>query len=79
LLRYQLVRGPCHSILLADGLKSRDYSRDLRPAKWGSEIKLQGSNLGTSDRRLAMSALCQKQTLCGATNSRPFDHLVTGS
>ena len=34
-----------------------DYIRDLRPAKWGSGIKLHGSNLEP-----LMSALGQKQT-----------------
>jgi hypothetical protein len=31
-----------------------DYSKDLRPAKWGSEVSLHGSNLGP-----LMSALGQ--------------------
>jgi len=35
----------------------RDYSRDLRPAKWGSGIKLHSSN-----SEPPMSALGQKQT-----------------
>ena len=35
-----------------------DYSRDLRPAKWGLVIKLHSSN-----SELPMSALGQKQTL----------------
>src|SRR5262249_36190210 len=35
-----------------------DYSRDLRLAKWGSEVGLHGSNLGPP-----MSALGQKRTL----------------
>jgi len=34
-----------------------DYSRDLRPAKWGSEVGLQGSN-----PEPLMSALGQKRT-----------------
>jgi hypothetical protein len=35
-----------------------NYSRDLRPAKWGSEIKLRSNN-----SEPLMSALGQKQTL----------------
>jgi hypothetical protein len=38
-----------------------DYSRDLRPAKWGSEASLHGNNV-----ELFMSALGQKQTLAVA-------------
>ena len=40
------------------GLEWSDYSRDLRPAKWGSGIRLHSSN-----REAPMSALGQKQTL----------------
>ena len=40
-----------------DGFQRRDYSRDLRPAKWGSTVILRGNN--PQDR---MSALGQKQT-----------------
>src|SRR5262249_26179854 len=36
----------------------RDYSRDLRSTKWGSEVSLRGSNY-----KPPMSALGQKQTL----------------
>ena len=35
-----------------------DYSKNLRPAEWGSQIKLHGNNLVPS-----MSALGQKRTL----------------
>jgi hypothetical protein len=38
-------------------LRSGDYSRDLRPAKWGSEASLHGNNV-----ELFMSALGHKQT-----------------
>ena len=34
-----------------------DYTRDLRPAKWGSEVRLRGSNPDP-----LMSALGHKQT-----------------
>src|SRR6516164_6539968 len=43
-----------------------DYSRDLRPAKWGSGIKLHSSN-----SEPPMSALGQKRTFPAS-----FDHLV---
>jgi len=45
-----------------------DYSRDLRPAKWGSGVSLHGSNLEP-----LMSALGQKQTLehARATSALP--------
>ena len=39
------------------GLQWRDYSRDLRLAKWGLGVRLNGSNL-----KPPMSALGQKQT-----------------
>ena len=35
-----------------------DYIRDLRPAKWGSGVRLQGNNF-----KPLMSALGQKETL----------------
>ena len=35
-----------------------DYIRDLRPAKWGSGVRLHGNNF-----EAPMSALGQKQTL----------------
>src|SRR6516225_6314891 len=44
-----------------------DYSRDLRPAKWGSGIKLHSSN-----SELPMSALGHKQTF---PNVRPMSAL----
>jgi hypothetical protein len=37
--------------------REQDYIRDLRPAKWGCEPKLHGSNFA-----LPMSALGQKRT-----------------
>src|SRR6516164_6180461 len=37
--------------------QGRDYSRDLRPAEWGSEVRLHGSNFEPP-----MSALGQKRT-----------------
>ena len=63
-----------------------DYIRDLRPAKWGSGVSLQGSNPGplmsalgqkqTLELTRGMSALCQKRTFCAAAELALFDHFV---
>ena len=47
-------------------LRLGDYTRDLRPAKWGSESSLHGSN-----HEPLMSALGQKQTSQHTFSSRP--------
>ena len=47
-------------------LRLGDYSRDLRPANWGSESSLHGSN-----HEPLMSALGQKQTSQHTFSSRP--------
>ena len=51
-----------------------DYSRDLRLAKWVSEVSLHGSNFEP-----LMSALGQKRTFCAAVGASLFDHLVGGN
>src|SRR5580692_4134636 len=43
-----------------DGCQQCEYSRDLRPAKWGSEVQLHCGNLGP-----AMSLMGQKRPIGG--------------